>query len=78
MTDEIRETHYVGLGSIVEFRPKVYKAPYAPHYDAYKGHTFQVVAVHEGDHIELKCLDDKSIIVAGYIHEDEITYGKLP
>ena len=30
-------------GAIVEFKEFVYKAPYAPFYDAYKGHRFEVI-----------------------------------
>ncbi len=61
------------IGGLVKFADKVFAAPYAPYYDVYKGHTFQVVAYHDNfSHVELKCPDDPSIIVRGYVHLDEI------
>ena len=47
------------------FRSKVFEGSYVPYYDAYKGHHFEVVAVHEGDHIQLKCVSDPTVIVQG-------------
>ena len=66
-----------GVGSIVKFKDKVYAYPYSPHYDLYLGQTFQIVAFHEGNHIELQCLSSPSIKVAGYVHEDELEYSDL-
>lgn len=62
----------IGVGMKVCFRSKVFEAPYTPYYDAYKGHQFEVVAIHEGNHIELKCTDDPSVIVQGCVHDDEL------
>ena len=73
-------------GSRVKFANKVFKPPYAPYFDAYWGHFFLVVHLHweddpdsvlgplnKGDyHVELKCLDDPSVIVKGFIHPDEL------
>lgn len=64
-------TRPIGLGMTVYFKSKVYRAPFAPYYDAYKGHKFQVVAIHDGYHIELKCLTG-DVKVAGHVHGDEL------
>lgn len=63
---------HIGVGMSVCFRSKVFGPKYTPYYDAYKGHTFRVVAVHEGDHIELVCTSDPSVIVQGCVHDDEL------
>lgn len=61
------------IGGSVKFADKVFLPPYAPHYDAYKGHVFQVVAYHYNySHVELKCATDPTLIVQGYVHLDEI------
>ncbi len=61
------------IGSIVTFVPKVYEPPYAPYYDAYKNQTFRVAAYHyQYTHVEVKCVSDPTIKVAGYVHPDEI------
>jgi hypothetical protein len=57
---------------IVFFDPKVYAAPYAPHYNRYRNHAFKIVAFHEYDHIELECISDPTVKVNGYVHEDEL------
>jgi hypothetical protein len=63
----------VTVGQRVVFNPKVFKAPYAPYYDAYKDHEFEIVALHHRDtHIELKCVDDPAVLVKGYVHPDEL------
>lgn len=63
----------IGVGMQVYFRSKVFEAPYTPYYDAYKGHKFQVVAVYdEGEHVELKCISDPSLKLAGCPHADEL------
>lgn len=60
------------VGHTVVFHPKVFEGPYVPYYDAYKGHKFIIVDFHYGDHIELKCLTDETVKVAGYVHDDEL------
>lgn len=63
----------IGVGMEVYFRSKVFSPPYSPYYDAYKGHKFKVVRLHYDDsHIELKCISDPNVIVAGYVHPDEL------
>lgn len=65
----------IGVGMEVYFRSKVFEPAgfWYPHYEAYKGHKFQVVALHYGDtHAELKCIDDPTVVVAGYVHPDEL------
>jgi hypothetical protein len=56
----------------VYFRSKVFAHPYAPYYDAYRGHKFKVVAIHPGEHIQLECITDPSVLVAGAVHADEL------
>lgn len=58
-------------GMKVTFHPKVFKHPYTPYYDAYQGHTFEVVALHPGDHVELKCVSG-TVVVGGCVHDDEL------
>lgn len=59
--------------SIVVFDPKVFMEPYAPWYDFYKGHTFQIVGFHYGNtHVEVTCVSDPAIVVKGYVHPDEL------
>lgn len=65
-------TPHIGAGMSVCFRSKVFAAPYTPHYDTYKGHHFTVVAVHPGDHVELKCTSDPAVYVNGHVHADEL------
>ena len=68
------------IGDKVEFNPKVYKAPYAPYYDLYQGEVFEITAIYTeepyGDefspHIELKCVTDSYLQVAGNVHPDEL------
>jgi hypothetical protein len=62
----------IGCGMTVHFKSKVFQEPYAPFYDAYKGHTFRIINIHEGDHCELVCISDTSVIVAGNVHKDEL------
>lgn len=62
----------IGVGMEVYFRSKMYKHPYAPHYDPYKGHKFKVDKIHYGDHCELSCISDPTLKVAGYVHDDEL------
>lgn len=62
----------VGKGMKVCFRSKVFKPPYTPYYDAYKGHAFEVVNIRAHDHIELKCVSDPTLKVAGLVHDDEL------
>lgn len=57
---------------VYRFQEKVYQKPFAPFYDAYKGHIFVVDQVHPedptGDHVSLACLDDQSVKVNGFVH----------
>jgi len=68
------------VGDKVEFNPKVFKAPYAPYYDRYQGETFEIVAIYteepygdiDSPHIELKCISDPYLKLAGNVHPDEL------
>ena len=62
----------IGEGMEVYFRSKVFEGPYAPYYDAYQGHKFRVVKIHHGNHLELECLTDPELRVAGWVHDDEV------
>lgn len=63
----------IKVGMVVVFEDKVFSPPYTPYYDSYKGHIFEVLAFHEGDHVKLKCVDDPSVAMQGYPHADELT-----
>jgi hypothetical protein len=62
----------IGQGMEVYFRSYVFEGEYAPYYEAYKGHKFKVDHVmaedDTGTHVALKCLDDPTVIVDGYVH----------
>lgn len=60
------------IGESVIFHPKVFKPPYAPHYDKYLGHRFRVLALHPMRHVELICIDDPSISLDGHVHDHEL------
>ena len=65
----------IGVGMEVYFKSKVFDPNdfWYPHYEAYKGHKFQVVALHYGNtHVELKCISDPNVVVDGYVHSDEL------
>ena len=53
------------------FRDLVYRNPYSPHYDKYRGHEFVVDHYSEEDeekqHVWLTCTSDHSIKVLGYV-----------
>lgn len=61
----------IGIGMKVCFRSHVFNAPYAPYYDAYKGHHFEVVSEHEGHHLQLKCISG-NIVVNGNVHHSDL------
>ena len=64
------------IGDKVRFSEKVFKAPYTPWYNSYKGHEFSVVGFHHGNtHVEVKCTTGK-IKVLGYVHPDELVILK--
>lgn len=63
------KTHY-------HFHDKVFLEPYAPYYDAYRGHTFVIdhasTEDETGNHVWLTCVSDENIKVAGYVHLDQL------
>ncbi|WAX21949.1 hypothetical protein [Stenotrophomonas phage RAS14] len=61
----------IGIGMHVCFRSHVFKPPYAPFYDSYMGHKFEVVAIHEGHHLQLKCISG-NIVVNGNVHHSDL------
>ncbi len=64
------------IGDKVCFSKKVFKPPYVPFYDAYKGHIFKIVAFHYSDtHVELECVSDVTVKVNGFVHPDELLYA---
>lgn len=76
------------IGTRVKFEPKVFTAPYVPYYDAYFGEVFEIIQFHVdstveddliesdqyelGCHVELKCVSNPSIVVAGLVHDNEL------
>jgi len=59
------------IGDIVIFHQRVYGPKYRPYYDAYKGHKFQVVSLHEGGHVGLVCVGG-NVEVDGCVHDDDL------
>lgn len=53
------------------FCEKVFHKPYAPYYDQYRGHVFEIDHYHPedsfGHHVWLSCVSDPDIVVAGYV-----------
>ena len=66
------KTPPISIGMDVYFRSKVFEHPYTPYYDAYKGNKFRVTGLYEHGHVSLVCLDDPTVIVKGYVHDDEL------
>ena len=68
------------VGSRVVFKEHVYEAPHAPHYDAYKNHTFYIDRFHTMDSLQqlvwLDCISDPLVVVDGYVNlcDLEIAY----
>jgi len=76
------------IGDRVMFKDKVFAPPYTPYYNQYLGQVFQVLLFHvldentddliqcgtyaPGCHVELACISNPEIKVAGYVHDDEI------
>jgi hypothetical protein len=61
------------IGSCVQFRDEMFAAPFAPHYDAYRGETFEITAFrHARTHVALKCLSSPLLKVAGLAHPEEL------
>ena len=60
-------------GTIVTFADKVYMAPYAPYYDAYRGRTYKIIGRRHG-HISLQDTADvgSRVAVDGWVHPDEL------
>jgi hypothetical protein len=58
------------------FHDKVFKEPYTPYFDSYKGHTFVIDHASDedetGNHVWLTCISDDSVKVAGYVHLDQL------
>jgi hypothetical protein len=56
---------------IYRFKDFVYEKPYAPYYDSYREHLFEIDHYSEQDeskqHVWLTCVSNPAIIVAGYV-----------
>lgn len=76
------------IGSRVRFVDKMFAPPYSPYYDEYNDQVFEVLLFHVIDentddliechyhepncHVELMCVSNPDIKVAGLVHDDEI------
>ena len=67
--------HYIHKAKVT-FKAHVYAPPFAPYYDAYKGHVFVIDHRHPEpeatDHVWLECIDDPSVKVQGYVELDDL------
>jgi len=61
-----------GVGMRVYFKSHVFGENYKPYYDDYRGHIFEVIARPYKEHLELKCVDDPTVIVNGYVHDSDL------
>ena len=66
-----KERTKMKIGSKVVFIEKVFSPPYTPYYDAYRGHTFEILEIGEGEHVHLKCVSG-NVMVQGWPHFDEL------
>lgn len=55
-----------------KFKPHVYSAPYAPYYDAYKGHTFKIDHYMEEDTMRKHVWLTGPVHVNGYVDLDDL------
>jgi hypothetical protein len=66
-------TNLLKKGARVRFRAKVFRPPWSPHYDEYRGHLFVIEAFkHSRSHLQLRCLSDPTIVMKGLVHPDEV------
>ncbi len=65
------------LSQKFKFLDKVYRPPFKPFYDNYRGHEFVVKHFHPDDvdkrHVLLECVSDPNLKVDGYVHIDDLT-----
>lgn len=65
------------LSQKFKFLDKVYRPPFKPFYDKYRGHEFVVKHFHPDDvdkrHVLLECISDPNLKVDGYVHIDDLT-----
>ena len=65
------EDYTVTKSTLYRFNERVFGPAYAPYYDAYKGHTFQIDHVspqdETGEHVWVICVSDPAIKVNGYV-----------
>jgi hypothetical protein len=67
-----KKTGNFKVGEKVHFKRHVFNGSYAPNYNEYAKHNFEVVALHyEDSHIELKCIDG-DVKVKGYVHPTDL------
>ncbi len=59
------------VGDKVHFKRHVFQGTNVPHYDEYRGHQFEIVSFHYGDHLELKCLTG-DVKVKGYVETYDV------
>jgi len=59
------------VGQKVEFDDMVFRSPYYPYYEKYKGHVFKIDHFMEEDeeqqHVWLKCITNDDIVMDGYV-----------
>lgn len=64
------------MNHVFVFKNYVFEPPYAPHYDAYKGHVFLVnkkkTAEAPANHVFLDCVTDNSVKVDGAVHTNDL------
>lgn len=60
------------------FKDKVFEPKYAPHFDKYKGHTFQIYekSFQDDTHVRIVCISDPAIKVDGYVERDLLKQKK--
>lgn len=65
------------LSQKFKFLDKVYRPPFKPFYDNYRGHEFVVTHFHPDDvdkrHVFLECVSNPNLKVDGCVHIDDLT-----
>jgi hypothetical protein len=65
-------------GDVVVFLKKLFEPPHTPYFDGYNGHVFEVVQLHHEDtHVELRCIDDASVVVNGYVSPHDLERARI-
>lgn len=60
------------FSNVYKFKNKVFSEPYAPYFDAYRDHVFQIIkSMNDGSgHVLLNCVDTPALKIEEFIEKD--------